>query len=179
MAAPRDRKRLAECLQQAVKVSDGPTVLRFPKGHPPADLKAAERTEGIDIMRQGSGEILLIAYGDMVTPACKAANALASDGLDITVVDPVWALPVSGALVQMAGKSSLVVTVEDNLVAGGLGQQLDLAMEDANFDVPIRHLGLPHAYIAAGAREEVLASLGLSETGIAESIRSFWEARQA
>jgi len=179
LAAPRDRKRLTECLQRAVKVSDGPTVLRFPKGRPQADLKPVKRTESVDIMRQGSGEILLVAYGDMVSPACEAANSLAADGIDVTVVDPVWALPVSPELVEMAGACALVVTIEENLIAGGLGQQLNLAMEDAHIDVPVRHLGLPHAYIAAGSREEVLASLGLSETGIAESVKGFWEARQA
>ena len=167
LAAPRDRARLRSCLEQAVSIGDAPTVLRFPRGCPPPNRKAVEKLGEADIMRQGGG-VLLVAYGAMVPVAIEAANVL-----DATVVDPVWALPVADDIVALAGKHKLVVTIEEDLVTGGLGQQLQLAINAAGLQVPVRHLGLPHAYLPAGSREELLQDLGLTPQGVVSSVEGF------
>jgi len=169
LAAPRDRARLRSCLEQAVSIGDAPTVLRFPRGCPPPNRKAVEKLGEADIMRQGGG-VLLVAYGAMVPVAIEAANVL-----DATVVDPVWALPVADDIVALAGKHKLVVTIEEDLVTGGLGQQLQLAINAAGLQVPVRHLGLPHAYLPAGSREELLQDLGLTPQGVVSSVEGFLE----
>ena len=173
LAAPRDRTRLAQCLRQAIDVSDRPTILRFPKGVTPPDIAAQDRAGGIDIMVEGGTDVLLVAYGSMVQAACDAANALAGDGVGVTVVDPVWALPIADELVAMTGKYTVVVSVEEDLVTSGLGQQLQLAMNIKGISTPVHQIGLPHAYIPAGTREGVLEKLGLTSAGIAASVAQF------
>ena len=177
LAAPRDRRRLSQALEAALD-DDGPVVIRYAKGEVPADREAVEQIDGLDVMARGAGnDVLLVAYGDMVSAALAAESLLAGHGFDVTVVDPVWALPVSDALVRLAGAYRLVVSVEDDVVVGGLGQQLELALEEADIDVPVRCLGLPDRYLPAGTRDEVLAGVGLDADGIASSVARAWSAK--
>ncbi|MCL2782905.1 MAG: 1-deoxy-D-xylulose-5-phosphate synthase [Propionibacteriaceae bacterium] len=175
LAAPRDRTRLTQALETALETSDGPTVLRYSKGCLPPDCDAIAQVGPVDVLQRNDvQDVLMVAYGDMVPTACAAAQQLADQGICVTVVDPVWALPVANELVELAGQYRLVVTVEDDMVAGGLGSQLELAMDAAGLNVPVRQCGLPHAYIAAGTREEVLADVGLSPQGIVDTVTAAW-----
>ena len=173
LAAPRDGRRLSEAFRAAI-ATDGPVVLRYSKGSVPPDCEAVQQRDGLDIMRAGGPDVLLVAYGAMVPVALAAADALAAD-VDVTVVDPVWALPVSDSLVSMAGGFKLVVSLEDDLAVGGLGHQLELAMDAAGVDVPVRAIGLPRAYLPMGSREEVLAQAGLDAESVARSVSKAWE----
>ncbi|MCL2653448.1 MAG: 1-deoxy-D-xylulose-5-phosphate synthase, partial [Propionibacteriaceae bacterium] len=126
--------------------------------------------DGLDILTPGD-DVLLVAYGDMVPVALAAAEQLP---MGVSVVDPVWALPVSESLVKLAGKYRLVVSVEDDVVVGGLGQRLRLAMEQAGIDVPTRCLGLPDDYLPAGSREQVLSNAGLDVAGVTAAVNAMW-----
>ena len=169
LVAPRDRKRLGEALTTALDW-DGPVVLRFAKGSVPDDREPVEQIDGLDILTPGD-DVLLVAYGDMVPVALAAAEQLP---MGVSVVDPVWALPVSESLVKLAGKYRLVVSVEDDVVVGGLGQRLRLAMEQAGIDVPTRCLGLPDDYLPAGSREQVLSNAGLDVAGVTAAVNAMW-----
>jgi 1-deoxy-D-xylulose-5-phosphate synthase len=114
--------------------------------------------------------VLLVAVGSLV-PMCLAAAQRASDhGIDVTVVDPRWVLPVSSELVELAAGHRLVVTVEDGGRAGGVGTTLTQALQDRDCDVPVRTLGLPQAFLEHGSRGQVLADVGLTEQDIARRI---------
>lgn len=171
LAAPRDEPTLREVLREAVAVTDGPTVVRFPKGPPPVDIPALERRGRVDVLRRGErAEVLLVAVGSMV-PLCLAAAERAADhGIDVTVVDPRWVMPVADELVEMAAAHRLVVTVEDGGRAGGLGMHLAQALQDGQHDVPVRSLGLPQAFLEHGSRGQVLADCGLTEQDVARRI---------
>ena len=175
LAAPRDRRRLAEALDVALGVGDGPTVLRYPKGNPPPDREAVERWGSLDVLlHQGETDVLLVGYGALLPTAIVSAEILAGQNIGVAVVDPVWALPVADDLVAAAARHRLVVTLEDDLVAGGLGSQLQSAMDVAGVDVPLRQFGLPKAYLPAGTRDEILTQVGLTPSAIAESVASAW-----
>ena len=175
LAVPRDRARLVQVLTTAIDTNDGPTVVRFPKGCPPPDCEAVNRVGSVDVMVQApSNDVLVVAYGAMVQNACLAARALADDGLAVNVVDPVWALPVADELVNLASQYRLVVCVEDDLVTGGLGGQLEAALDALGVDVPVRRFGLPRAYIPAGPRDDLLAGFELDAPGLAKSISDCW-----
>ena len=150
LAAPRDEATLREALREAVDISDGPSVIRFPKGVLPPDLPALERRGPVDVLRRGDTEdVLLVAVGSMV-PLCLAAAERAADhGIDVTVVDPRWVLPVSDELVALASAHRLVVTVEDGGRAGGVGTTLTQALQDREIDVPVRALGSAAAVLRA------------------------------
>jgi 1-deoxy-D-xylulose-5-phosphate synthase len=171
LAAPRDEPTLREALREAVAVNDGPTVVRFPKGAPPVDLPALERRGPVDVLRRGSREeVLLVAVGSMVPTCLAAAERAADHGIEVTVVDPRWVLPVAPELVELAAAHRLVVTVEDGGRAGGVGTTLTQALQDRGCDVPVRALGLPQEFLEHGSRGQVLADVGLTEQDVARRI---------
>ncbi|MGY1690933.1 1-deoxy-D-xylulose-5-phosphate synthase [Geodermatophilus sp. SYSU D01105] len=171
LAAPRDEPTLREALREAVAVTDGPTVLRFPKGAPPVDIPALERRGPVDVLRRGAApEVLLVAVGSMVPTCLAAAERAADHGIEVTVVDPRWVLPVSPELVDLAAEHRLVVTVEDGGRAGGVGSTLTQALQDRGCDVPVRTMGLPQEFLQHGSRGQVLADAGLTEQDVARRI---------
>jgi 1-deoxy-D-xylulose-5-phosphate synthase len=171
LAAPRDEATLREALREAVAVTDGPTVLRFPKGSLPPDLPAMERRGPVDVLRQGARpDVLLVAVGSMVPTCLAAAERAADHGIEVTVVDPRWVLPVAPALLDLAAGHRLVVTVEDGGRAGGVGTTLTQALQDREIDVPVRCMGLPQKFFEHGSRGQVLADAALGEQDVARRI---------
>src|SRR3954468_4002493 len=179
MAAPRDEPTLREALREAVAVTDGPTVVRFPKGAPPVDIPALERRGPVDVLRRGRRpDVLLVAVGSMVPMCLAAAQRAADHGIEVTVVDPRWVLPVADQLVELASGFRLVVTVEDGGRAGGVGTTLTQALQDRDSDVPVRTVGLPQAFLEHGSVGQVRADAGLTEQDIARRIAE-WTAKLA
>jgi 1-deoxy-D-xylulose-5-phosphate synthase len=171
LAAPRDEATLREELREAVGVTDGPTVVRFPKGSLPPELPALERRGGLDVLRRGARpDVLLVAVGSLVPMCLAAAERAADHGIEVTVVDPRWVLPVAPALVDLAAGYRLVVTVEDCGRAGGVGTTLTQALQDREIDVPVRSMGLPQRFFPQGSRGQVLADAGLTEQDLARRI---------
>jgi 1-deoxy-D-xylulose-5-phosphate synthase len=171
LAAPRDEATLREALREAVEVTDGPSVVRFPKGVPPVDVPALERRGPVDVLRRGGQqEVLLVAVGSMVPMCLAAAERAADHGIDVTVVDPRWVLPVPSELVDLAAAHRLVVTVEDGGRAGGVGTTLTQALQDRGVDVPLRSLGLPQAFLEHGIVGQGRADAGLTEQDVARRI---------
>ncbi|MCU1617451.1 MAG: dxs, partial [Frankiales bacterium] len=171
LAAPRDEATLREALREAVAVTEGPSVVRFPKGSLPPDLPALERRGPVDLLRAGARpDVLLVAVGSMVPTCLAAAERAADHGIEVTVVDPRWVLPVSDELVALASGFRLVVTVEDGGRAGGVGTTLTQALQDREIDVPVRSLGLPQRFFEHASRGQVLADAGLGEQDVARRI---------
>jgi 1-deoxy-D-xylulose-5-phosphate synthase len=176
LAAPRDEATLREALREAVAVTDGPTVVRFPKGSLPPDLPALERRGPVDVLRHGARpDVLVVAVGSLVGTCLAAAERAADHGIEVTVVDPRWVLPVSPELIEMAAGHRLVVTVEDGGRAGGVGTTLTQALQDRDLDVAVRSLGLPQRFFEHGSRGQVLADAGLGEQDVARRIAE-WSA---
>jgi 1-deoxy-D-xylulose-5-phosphate synthase len=174
VAAPRDGARLREELGEALDINDGPTALRFPKGDVGEDIPAVERRDGVDVLAvptEGlSHDVLLVAVGPFASMALAVAERLRNQGIGVTVVDPRWVLPVQQAIADMAKSHKLVVTVEDNGVAGGVGTAVSAALRRAEIDVPCRDVGLPQEFFAQASRGEVLAEVGLTDRNIARQI---------
>jgi 1-deoxy-D-xylulose-5-phosphate synthase len=174
VAAPRDGTRLREELGEALDTDDGPTALRFPKGDVGEDIPALERRGGVDVLAVPadgfSDDVLLVAVGPFASMALAAAARLRNQGIGVTVVDPRWVLPVPEQIRALAKAHKLVVTLEDNGVAGGIGSAVSAALRRAEIDVPCRDVGLPQEFFAQASRGEVLADVGLTEANIARQI---------
>ncbi|MQA77426.1 MAG: 1-deoxy-D-xylulose-5-phosphate synthase [Streptosporangiales bacterium] len=171
IAAPRDGIRVRDLFREAVGVSDGPTVVRFPKAAIGGDLDAIERVGETDVLhRDGDRDVLLVAVGAMAATAMDAAERLAAQGLGVTVVDPRWVKPVDPALVEMAGGYGLVAVLEDNGRTGGVGATLGQAIGDAGIEVPVRAFGIPPRFLDHAKRAEVLAEIGLTAQDVAREI---------
>ena len=171
VAAPRDAAALREQLNEAVAVTDGPTVLRFPKGSVAEPTPALERVGGVDVLRRhGSQDVLLVGVGAFAGLALSAGGGLTDQGIGVTVVDPRWVIPVPPVLVDLARQHRLVVTVEDSGRTGGIGSSVSQALRDAGVDVPTRDLGIPQRFLDHAKRARILEDIGLIAQPIARSI---------
>jgi 1-deoxy-D-xylulose-5-phosphate synthase len=177
IAAPRDAATLREELREAIGIEDGPTIVRFPTGSVPADLPAVRRVGGVDgfggvdvLAELPRKDVLLVSVGAFGHLAVDAAARLGEQGYDVTVVDPRWVRPVPVELVALAREHRLVVTVEDGIRTGGVGDAIAKALRDADVWVPLRDIGVPQDWHPHGARTEILADLGLTAQDVARQI---------
>ncbi|MGW0035749.1 1-deoxy-D-xylulose-5-phosphate synthase [Gordonia sp. NPDC003376] len=177
VAAPRDAVRLREELDEALAVDDGPTVLRFSKGAVPEDIRAVTRLDdGVDVLRRGpgvgeiDGDVLIVAVGAFCSLALDTADRLRSQGIEATVVDPRWVLPVPASITDLSARHRLVVTLEDSGVQGGVGSAVAGALSAADVVVPVQNRGIPQEFIAHATRGQILADLGLTAQDLARSI---------
>jgi 1-deoxy-D-xylulose-5-phosphate synthase len=171
IAAPRDAKRVAELLNEAVEVSDGPTVVRFAKGKTGGEVEATAKLGGMDVLREpGAGlaeDVLLVGAGPMALTGLEIADRVADHGIGVTVVDPRWTKPVDEALVGAARRHRMVVTIEDNGRVGGFGDAVARLLRDHDVDVPVKTFGLPQEFLIHGTREQVLEETGLTAQQLA------------
>ncbi|MEP9383502.1 1-deoxy-D-xylulose-5-phosphate synthase [Nocardioides sp. KR10-350] len=168
LAAPRDGARVQELLREAVAVDDAPTVLRIPKGAPPADVPAVGKAGQADVLvRDGAKDVLVVGIGAMAGVAVGVAERLVAQGIGVTVVDPRWVKPVDPAIVELAGEHRLVVTVEDSGEIGGCGAVLLQTLAAAGITTPTRIHGIPQQFLAHAKRETILERIGLTPQAIA------------
>ncbi|HWG99905.1 MAG TPA: 1-deoxy-D-xylulose-5-phosphate synthase [Pilimelia sp.] len=178
IAAPRDAATLREELREAVSIEDGPTIVRFPTGAVPADLPALRRLGPVDVLAESSRrDVLLVAVGAFGGLGVQVAARVAEQGYGVTAVDPRWVRPVPVELVALAREHRLVVTVEDGVRTGGVGDALAKALRDAEVDVPVRDLGVPADWHPHGGRAEILAELRLTAQDVARDITG-WLSRR-
>ncbi|MEO3885690.1 1-deoxy-D-xylulose-5-phosphate synthase [Nonomuraea sp. B5E05] len=180
VAVPRDGDRLTELLREAVEVSDGPTVLRFPKGPVAEALDAVGRLGEMDVLRAPKGDqegepaaepdVLLVGVGPMAQVCMDAAVLLDAQGIATTVVDPRWVKPLDEALVPAAKEHKLVAVVEDNGRVGGVGDAVARLLRDADVDVPVRTFGIPQEFLDHAKRAAILGRIGLTGQDLARQI---------
>jgi 1-deoxy-D-xylulose-5-phosphate synthase len=174
VAAPRDGSRIAELLNEAIEVSDGPTVLRYPKGEVGAEAEAVGKLGTMDILAvpaEGNGkDVLLLGAGPMAVTCVEVAKRLADHGIGVTVVDPRWVKPVDEAVLAAAREHRLVAVAEDNGRSGGFGDAVSRLLRDHDVDVPVKTFGLPQEFLAHGSRGEILDAAGLSPQHLARQI---------
>ncbi len=172
VAAPRDEDTLRRALREAVEVSDGPTVVRFPKGRLAEPLPAVGVSDGVDLLHADSEpQVLLVGVGSMAGVAREAAAKLSAEGVPVAVAAPLWVTPLPAGLVELAGEIGVVVTVEDNGLAGGIGSSLATALADAGMGVRMQRLGIPQEFLDHAARPAILERLGLTAQGCADAAR--------
>lgn len=173
-AAPRDETTLRELLREAVEVGDGPTVLRYPKTPLGAELPAVRRVGDVDVLAEPDAaaavDVLLVAVGSLAEDVLEAAAAVRGAGYTVRVVSPRWVTPVPGELVELARAAALVVTVEDGVVAGGVGSRIAQTLRAANLDVPTREVGIPVRFLEHGSVADVRTSTGLTVQNIGRRV---------
>jgi len=168
LAAPRDGTRLREALAQSLAIEDAPSVIRFPKDQVPADLPAVAQRDGADLLlRTEQPRVLVIGIGPLAETAVAVGERLSDQGIGVTVVDPVWALPINAALITLAADHDLVITIEDNGVVGGYGSRLAQQLRSAGVRTPFREFGIPDEFLPHGGRAELLEAVGLTPQHIA------------
>ncbi|GAA2100498.1 1-deoxy-D-xylulose-5-phosphate synthase [Kitasatospora saccharophila] len=184
LAAPRDAEQVRLQLREAVEVADAPTVVRYSKGSVGPSVPAVGQVGGMDVLRRPeqdsadrAADVLIVSVGAMAPICLEAAELLAEQGVTSTVVDPRWVKPVDAALPGLAAQHRLVVTVEDNGRAGGVGSAIAQALRDADVDVPLRDFGIPQEFLDHASRAEIMTEIGLTGPAIAAKIEALISAR--
>ncbi|MEI8231492.1 MAG: 1-deoxy-D-xylulose-5-phosphate synthase [Actinomycetes bacterium] len=172
IAAPRDAATLREELSEALRISDKPTVLRFPKGVVPGDIPALKRfTDGVDVLSEAaSKDVLIVSIGAMAKVALNVADLLSAQGIGSTVIDPRWVVPVRESVIELARAHRLVVTIEDGVRVGGIGTRIRQDLRSAQVDTALSELGLPDEFLEHATRSQILERVGLTAQSIAQEI---------
>jgi len=171
VAAPRDGARLRQALREALKISDRPTLIRFPKGAVQADIPAFETRDGIDVLYRGeSADVLVVSVGAMAAIAVEAASQAYLEGVGVTVVDPRWIKPLPKSLITMAQRYKSVVVLEDGIRHAGIASSLSEMFRDARLEIAIHSIGVPLKFIEHSKRSEILEDLGITSQKIAREI---------
>ncbi len=171
VSAPRDGARLKEVLNEAVAISNAPSMVRFPKGPVTADIPAFERRDGIDVLYRGeSADVLLISIGAMATISVEAASQAYREGVGVTVIDPRWVKPLPRALATMAQRYKSVVVIEDGIRHGGIASSISELFIEEGIDLPVHSIGVPLEFIEHSKRQEILNDLGITVQNIARSL---------
>jgi 1-deoxy-D-xylulose-5-phosphate synthase len=173
LAAPRDGEQLKLALNRAMDKSDHPTVVRFPKGVLGKEVTAVRQLPFGDLLLDAQDpDVTIVSIGALAGAALEAAQILTSQGYLVSVIDPVWAYPVNQQLVTHLATSSLVITVEDGLVSGGVGDAIAAQMRNQGLDNPVLNLGIPKEFLRQANRGVLLAEFGLDAQGIAKTVRA-------
>ncbi|HET6293110.1 MAG TPA: 1-deoxy-D-xylulose-5-phosphate synthase [Kribbella sp.] len=173
LAAPRDVQQLRSLLRECVADRTGPTMLRFPRGNSGTTLRATGTVGSADLLtddRRAGPEVLLVPVGPLAVAALEASRRLRALGIGTSVVDPRWISPVDQELVRYAGQHHLVVTIEDNAIAGGFGESLARALRTMTYRPELITLGLPDDFIQAGERNDLLHTHSLDAEGITNTV---------
>lgn len=171
LAAPRDEERLRDALDRAITISDRPTVVRFPKGALPAPLPTVRSIDAGDVIHDVENpDVIIVAIGSMAGPALEAAVALNAEGISTSVIDPVWALPVNDRLLDFLSDTPLVVTVEDGLRAGGIGEGITAGLKYISSRAEVINLGVPKKFLPHASRVNLMHQLGLDAQGITATV---------
>jgi len=172
--APKDENELQHMLCTATQ-QQGPSALRYPRGNGlgvPIDqiLKPIPVGKG-ELLRKGT-DGAIIAVGTMVAPALAAAEALASEGIELSVVNARFVKPLDRELILSLAQNGPLFTVEENVIQGGFGSAvLELLEEEGIYGVRVVRLGYPDSFVEQGEQPELRAKYGLDAAGISESVR--------
>lgn len=164
--APSSYEELPVMLDTALGISDGPSAIRWPKTTAPR-VGPDETGSGLAARRAREGEdVCLIGIGKMFATAVEAADLLTSEGVTCTVWDPRVVKPLDPVMISDAARHSLVVTIEDGLREGGIGQSIRDRIAEST-TTPVVVLGIPTVHITHGGVDQILSDYGLDASGIA------------
>jgi 1-deoxy-D-xylulose-5-phosphate synthase len=181
--APKDEVELRDALFTALRIDTGPIAIRYPRGRGLGRRLVAEYTllepGRSEVVRQGA-DCAILAVGSMVAPAEEAAAILADEGLSVAVVNARYVKPLDRDLVaRLAAETGAIVTVEENVVAGGFGDGVAHALREAGLsNVWLRRLGLPDKFIEHGPQRLLREKVGLAPMGIAAAAREIVRAKE-
>ena len=167
--APADENECRQMLYTAF-MHAGPSAVRYPRGSGPG-VEVAKAMKALPIgrgeVRREGRRVAILAFGAMLGPSLEAGEAL-----NATVANMRFVKPVDRELAfRLAATHDVIVTVEENVIAGGAGSAVAEALAADGVAVPVLHLGLPDLFVEHGDPQQLLADCGLDGAGIARAIR--------
>jgi 1-deoxy-D-xylulose-5-phosphate synthase len=177
--APSDGGELRNMLEYAMTL-DSPCTIRYPRGEV-NEMTAEDTSEWKPVprvIREGT-DITVLAAGKMVERCLKAAETLSAD-ISCEVIDARIIRPVLAETVDIyrksAKKTKCIVTVEDNVIAGGFGSVIEEIFA-ADTEVRVYKVGWPDKFVSQGTQSELETRYGLDTAGIADKVRKIIEGK--
>lgn len=180
LGAPKDEAEMRDMLLTAIE-HPAPAAIRYPRGNgvgvdiskPPQMLEIGRA----ELLRDGS-DVAIIAYGPMANAAMQAAENLANDGIQATVVNARWVKPLDAELITaLAQNQPLMVTVEEAYLAGGFGSAVMECLEQKGLldAVKLVRMGVPDQIVTHGDPKLLLSQYGLDAEGIYNKVKEAFE----
>jgi len=176
LMAPKDEAEMRDMLLTAID-HPGPAAIRYPRGNGfGVDISTEPKQLEIgkaEILREGV-DAAVLACGSMVYPAVEAADILAKEGIEATVVNARFVKPLDAeTILKIAGDNGLIVTVEEAYLAGGFGSAVMELLEANGLQdkVKVVRMGVADEIVTHGDPKLLLAKYGLNADGIAEKVR--------
>tara|TARA_R110001592_G_scaffold356543_2_gene658659 strand:- start:29786 stop:31708 length:1923 start_codon:yes stop_codon:yes gene_type:complete len=167
--APSNENELRQMLYTGYEFQ-GPACVRYPRGTGPGveiqkEMNLLELGKSKEVMK--GTKVAILSFG-----ALLSAAELAAKNLNATLIDMRFIKPLDTNIIDQLSKShTLLVTLEENVIAGGAGSGVSEYLNDEGIQTPIIHLGLPDAFLPHGKHSSLLDQCNLSGQGIEKSIR--------
>jgi transketolase len=173
IVAPADNFETEKAIELAAN-TNSPVYLRFGK-KPMPPLKEQHQ----DVFEFGKGRVIcegndvaIIASGETVYPALKAAVQLRNEGIEVTVISMHTIKPLDTALLKkIAEKCAAVITIEEHSIYGGLGEACAGFLMEQKIYKPFKIMGIPDEYTVTGSQQEIFNHYGLSVDGIIKVVK--------
>lgn len=175
ISSPLNEWDLRNLMYTGYKISDGPFVIRYPRGK---GEKSDWRNE-MQILPIGKGrklregnDIAVLSLGPIGNEAIKAINQVEPDGISVAHYDMIYLKPLDEALLHEVGrKFKCVITIENGVIAGGLGSAVLEFMADHGYTPFVKRIGVPDQFIEHGSIPELYKLCGMDADSIAGVIR--------
>jgi 1-deoxy-D-xylulose-5-phosphate synthase len=170
--APADENECRQMLYTATTL-DRPAAVRYPRGQGPG-VAVQETMQALplgraQLRREGRSGLAILAFGTMVATAEKLA-----DRFDATVVNMRFVKPIDTEMIaRIASRHAAIVTLEENVVAGGAGSAVAEELAACNVQMPLLQIGIPDRFVEHGSREECLTMAGLDVASLESAIEDF------
>jgi 1-deoxy-D-xylulose-5-phosphate synthase len=176
IGAPSDENECRQMLYTAFQ-HPGPAAIRYPRGTGPGAIIAQEMTQleiGRAVQVRSGDQVAIMSFGTLLPQALAAAEQL-----NATVIDMRWVKPMDeDAVLAAAQQHELLVTLEENAVAGGAGAAVNEFLAATGYTMATLNLGLPDMFVEHGSHDEQLAWTGLDNHSIAKRVEQAMESNQ-
>ena len=151
---------------------NGPSAVRYPRGQGPGvDIQPALQPLEIgraELRREGK-KVAILAFGSMLPESLAAA-----DEINASVVNMRFVKPLDNEMLDRIARShDLLVSIEENVIAGGAGSAINEWLQTQSINTPVLNLGLPDRFVEHGTTSQLLAECGLDKAGILNSIANY------
>jgi len=177
LMAPKDEDELRRILLTAIQYEDGPIAFRYPRGTGygvplEEEIRPLEIGRG-EVLREGK-DVLILALGSTVYPSLQAAALLDAEGIGVTVVNSRFVVPLDKELIgDLVGRHRVLMTVEENVVAGGFGSAVLEFLHARGASPPRAHcLGIPASFVEHSPQAVLRKKYRLDSAGIVQEVRA-------
>jgi 1-deoxy-D-xylulose-5-phosphate synthase len=181
LMAPKDEAELRQMVWTAVRhaaAGHGPIALRYPRGAgvgAALDAPLEALPLGVSETLREGGDVAILAYGHVVPAALAAAEMLAGDGVEATVVNARFAKPLdSERILALAARVGRILTVEEHAASGGFGSAVGELLAERGARVELEIAAVPDEWVDHGAQKIWRRRYGLDAEGIAQTVRRRW-----